>query len=393
MPPAVAEIPYPPSVVVEQEPSKLRDEAAIVDIDTFKYEEILKRPTTSASVCEGYAMVFPDGKSPHTMYPFALHDTIILPWDYTLKNGMMKLFARSCHGLSEGSGTACQPCRQLIKNETLENILTWIEDGVHENTGFAYHGFSGLQEMLRRKNQAIEFYQLRGLNQARKLLTKATALSDQKQLLMAIASGKASRVDRLISISLLQKKGARGLLASYMAAAEGYYNPKSFTEEEDMKALLLWKLDGNRVAEINHRANNAPSISYLRTCSTVPSIVSSHKQPTVDEVKANVEATFDGVLEVIHSQNRSKFVHMVLMFDELATEKRVRWDPKTNYFLGLCREHAHNTATEFTNEGDMEELFQRLDDGKVHHAGEMRSHVFASMRRHSLLPFGDLIYF
>ena len=144
-------------------------------------------------------------------------------------------------------------------------------------------------------------------------------------------------------------------------------------EEEDMKALLLWKLGGNRVAEINHRANDAPSISYLRTRSTVPSIVPSHKQPTVDEVRANVEATFDGVLEVIHSQNRSKFVHTVLMFNELATEKRVCWDPKTNYFLGLCREHAHNTAMEFTNEGDMEELFQTLDDGKVHHAGEVRN--------------------
>jgi hypothetical protein len=115
------------------------------------------------------------------------------------------------------------------------------------------------------------------------------------------------------------------LLASYMAAAEGYYNPKSFTEEEDMKALLLWKLGGNRVAEINHQANNAPSILYLRTHSTVPLIVPSHAQPTVDEVKANVEATFDGVLEVIHSQSHSKFVHGVLMFDELTTEKRVRW--------------------------------------------------------------------
>jgi len=348
-------------------------QSTIVDVDAFEYEEILKRPTTSVSACEGYAMIFPDGKSPHTTYPFALHDTIILPWDYALKNGMMKLFARSCRGLSEGSGTACRPCRQLVKNETLENILTRIEDGVHENTGFAYHGFSGLQEMLRRKNQLIEFYRLHGLNQARKLLAKATALSDQKRLLMAIASGRASRVDRLISIGLRQKKGARGLLASYMAAAEEYYNPKSFMEEEDMKALLLWKLGGNRVAEINHRANDAPSISYLRTRSTVPSIVPSHKQPTVDEVRANVEATFDGVLEVIHSQNRSKFVHTVLMFNELATEKRVCWDPKTNYFLGLCREHAHNTAMEFTNEGDMEELFQTLDDGKVHHAGEVRN--------------------
>ena len=193
---------------------------------------------------------------------------------------------------------------------------------------------------------------------------------------MAIASGKASRVDRLISINLRQRRGAHGLLASYMAAAEGYYNPKGFTEEEDLKALLLWKLGGNRVAEINHRANNAPSISYLRTRSTVPPIVPSHEQPTTKQVRANVKATFDGILDVVHSQNRSKFIHTVLMFDKLATEKRIRWDPKTNYFLGLCREHAHNTATEFVNEGDMEELFQRLDDGRVHYAGEVRK--FAS---------------
>ena len=62
---------------------------------------------------------------------------------------------------------------------------------------------------------------------------------------MAIASGRVSWVDCLINIGLYQKKGAHGLLALYMAAAEGYYNPKSFTEEEDMKALLLWKLGGN----------------------------------------------------------------------------------------------------------------------------------------------------
>ena len=59
---------------------------------------------------------------------------------------------------------------------------------------------------------------------------------------MAIASGKASRVDRLISLGLRQKKGAHGLLVSYLAAADGYYNPKTVMEEEDMKALLLCKL-------------------------------------------------------------------------------------------------------------------------------------------------------
>lgn len=348
-----------------------------IDVDAFESPKLLKR---SAGECEGYTVTFAEGKSPHTTYPFALHDTISLPWEYALKNGVMKLFARNCRGVSEGfGGTACQPCQHLIKNDKLRNILGRIEEGIHENTGFAYHGFNSLQQMLHQKNQSIEFYRLRGLNQARKLLAKATALSDQKRLLMAIASGKVCRVDRLISIGLRQKTGPRGLLASYMAAAEGYYNPKSFTEEEDMKALLLWKLGGNRVAEINHRANDAPSVSYLRTRSTVPAIVPSHEQPTIEQVMANVQATFNGVLDVIHGQNRSKLVHTVLMFDELATEKRVRWDPKTNYFLGLCREHAHNTAVEFINEDDLEELFQRLDDGRVHHTKEVRKFGSAAL--------------
>ena len=107
--------------------------------------------------------------------------------------------------------------------------------------------------MLHHRNQLIEFYRLCGLNQAKKLLIKAAAISDQKHLLMAIASGRVSQVDCLINIGLRQKKEVCGLLAwQALAAAEGYYNSKSFTEEEDMKALLLWKLGGNRVAEINH---------------------------------------------------------------------------------------------------------------------------------------------
>ena len=81
----------------------------------------------------------------------------------------------------------------------------------------------------------------------------------------------------------------------------------------------------------------------------VPPIIPFHEQPTVEQVTVNVEATFDGVLDVIHEKNPSKFVQTVLMFDKIATEKRIHWD---------------NTATEFVNEDDMEELFQKLDDAR-----------------------------
>jgi hypothetical protein len=272
----------------------------------------------------------------------------------------------------------------------LENILTRINEGVHENAGYAYYGFSALSEVLRRRTQQLRISELQGLNQAKRLLPKATALSDQKRLLMAIASGKVNRVERILSIGLCQKKGARGLLASYVAAAEGHYRPKSFTEEEDMKALLLWKLGGNRIAQINHGANGTPSVSYLRIRSTVPPIIPSHKSPTMHEVQINVDASLHSVLDVVHAQInlKSKVLHTVLMFDEIAAEKRIRWDPKTNFFLGVCRQHANRTSMEFINEGDMEELFRCLDDGVVHYAAEVRTFHFSY-----LLPYRALIGF
>jgi hypothetical protein len=91
---------------------------------------------------------------------------------------------------------------------------------------------------------------------------------------------------------------------------------------------------------------------------------------------------------VIHDELSSKFIHTVLMFDKIATEKRICWDSKTNYFLGLCREHAHNIATEFINEDDMEELFRGLDDGLVHHVGEVRTFSFASVAVQIYFCFG-----
>ena len=323
----------------------------------FEFEGSLEPMNALAILCKGYTLGFSNGKSPHTSYPFALHDTMVLPWDYALRNGVMSLFARTCTRLAKNGGDSCQPCQLLRRNKALEKILTRMEEGVHEKAVYAYYGFLALAELLCRKTQQVQISELRGLNQAKKLLSKATVLSDQKRLLMAIASGKVNRVDRLLAIGLRQKKGARGLLASYIAAAEGHYHPKSFTEEEDMKALLLWKLGGNRVAQINHRANGAPSISYLRTRSTVPAVVPSHKFPMVQEVETNVDLTLHSVLDVVRSQVKLKVLHTVVMFDEIATEKRIRWDPKTNFFLGVCRQHASKTSMEFVNEGDMEELF------------------------------------
>jgi hypothetical protein len=115
----------------------------------------------SANICKGYALIFPDQQSPHNSYPFALHGHLELPWDYTVCNGQMNLFARSCPRLLEKDGIdSCCACQNLLKNKTLEGILTRIEEGANENVPFAYHSFRTLIEMLHQKNHQIEFYRL-----------------------------------------------------------------------------------------------------------------------------------------------------------------------------------------------------------------------------------------
>lgn len=102
----------------------------------------------------------------------------------------------------------------------------------------------------------------------------------------------------------------------------------------------------------------------------MPPIIPSHGCPTTIEIEKNIKACFESMKEVL--ENR-KVVHQVLMLDEIATEKRLRWDHLTNYFLGVCRQHADNVSLEFNSELDMEELFRALAAGNAHYAAEVRS--------------------
>ena len=145
----------------------------------------------------------------------------------------------------------------------------------------------------------------------------------------------------MISVGLCQKKGVHGLLASVMAAAQGRYHPRSYTEEEDTYFLLIWRLSGNHVAGINHCAGLGLSVPYLRSHSIVPALIPSNGQPTIDQITMNVQSSLESILDVIQEQIKGKTLHTVVILDELATKKPIRWDPKSNMFLGVCWEHGY----------------------------------------------------
>jgi hypothetical protein len=128
-------------------------------------------------------------------------------------------------------------------------------------------------------------------------------------------------------------------------------------------------MGGNRLASFGNKALGLLSVSALRTRKIVPPIIPSHGKPSTFEIEANIQGSFESVMEVVKAEGG--ILHAVLMFDELATEKRIRLDRKRDLFLGVCRQHGHRTCLQFVNTEDMEELFQSLDDGEVHYAAEV----------------------
>jgi hypothetical protein len=68
-----------------------------------------------------------------------------------------------------------------------------------------------------------------------------------------------------------------------------------------------------------------------------------------------------------------KTIDLVLMLDDIALEKRLRWDDRTNHFLGLCREHASKTSIVFESEHDLDDAMECLKDGSVHYATEVHT--------------------
>ncbi|KAG6848307.1 hypothetical protein H0H93_001364, partial [Arthromyces matolae] len=336
----------------------------VIDIDDFEVRAVTSQPTPP-NKCKGYTLPIPDGQTPHSSYPFALHDSTSLPWDYAVIQNKMILHAHACD-LTPGAHESCFACRNLSKNSIIIGILERMEHGIAPNTKYMYHGFSSLCTLVRRGLARVRQLQLTGLNQARKLIGQSTTLSDYKRLTLAIASGKYERVDRLMHIAVRQRRGVRGILSLYNAAAKGVYKPKSFTEEDDMRGILLWRLGGNRIAHIAHRALGLPSLTTLRTRSVMPPIIISPSQPTIEEVRKNTESSIRSVAEYFDGS----VVHVVLMLDEIATERRFRWDNRTNNFLGVCREHSERVALQFTTEQDLEELFRSQDEGDIHAAAE-----------------------
>ncbi|TFY53533.1 hypothetical protein EVG20_g10072 [Dentipellis fragilis] len=318
--------------------------------------------------CAGHIITFPPSRSPNANYPFMLHDVRALPWDYELRNGIFVVRSRTCSRFASTSGM-CKPCIALKTNSMLNGIIDRMKNGVHQNAPYAYHGLGGLIEVARRKNNVIDTYRLQRLNNARKIVGLEGVVDIHKQILLAISSQRIQRIDRVFRAGFSRRLGLHAMLVMVKKAADGTYHPKGYEEEDDLQALLFLRLGGARVADIAHRIFGTPATSTIRQRTSIPLLLSSPSTPTLSEIRHNVEATFQDMSGLLTGSPGSA-MHAVLMFDELATEKRPRWDDKTNKILGICRECGKGRCLDFSSMDDLQLLFEDLEKGTIHLASE-----------------------
>lgn len=330
------------------------------------------------SFCPGIPISFPDGQSVHSAYPFGLHDILGDPWDYAVTRGQLVLHASACKKIVAPDAGPCNACVYLSKHDgNLAGIRERLETGVHENSRLVYHGIGNLVKIIRAKTGEIRALRLRKLNDAAKLTRKAVTIDHLKQFVMAVASGKVERVDRLVRTALAQGAGPQKIVSLMDQAARGVYHPKGYTEEDDLRGILLWRLGGARVAGIGQRALGLPSVSTLRRRTLIKPLVVSSGQPKIAEIEANVINTFDAIRDEMEKERENghfNILHQVFCIDEVKVNTRARVCPLTNKILGPCREHVGKTSVEFSSEKEVYMLVEAIARGEVHMAVDVSDH-------------------
>ncbi|KAJ7464012.1 hypothetical protein FB451DRAFT_1492107 [Mycena latifolia] len=318
-------------------------------------------------------IIFPHGQNQHIDYPFGLHAKFPLSWDYHSEGDKFFIRSISCSRSAPSFPTPCKKCQAVKNDPMLLGILDRMRNGIKPSTPNVWFPIGGLLEKLSRNNEEIKALRLTKLNDARKLVVKVAELDLHKQLMMAIASGDVQRVVPLLQAGLSNGESVQALLERfYRACVDVYregpaYNPKGFTEDDYMIGLCVLRLGGARLADILHRALGLPGLTTLRKHAVIRPLRASPGRPTVAEIEENIDAYTEG--EDLPT-GPPRIVHRVVMLDEIAVERRARWDDKTNMILGACREHCANVPLEFATVDDATSFFDALQKEEIHLATE-----------------------
>src|SRR5271168_526007 len=157
-------------------------------------------------------------------------------------------------------------------------------------------------------------------------------------------------------------------------AARRAYSPRGYQIADFQRAFLIYKLGGRSAANIAHKALGTPSIDATKRHIMTAPLQSSSGFPTVAELEFNLSTCYPPHLQDICSDEPQRVQGMTMAVDKLKVQERLRWDPRSNHILGVCREHGGclgASALEFRSIVQADAVLTGLKDKFIHFATEV----------------------
>ena len=247
-------------------------------------------------------------------------------------------------------------------------------DGADQNTPWSFLSAGQMVSSLRQKTLIINRLKLQALNAARKIGIRNRHLAAWKRLSMAIGREDIPRIRSLMATQ--QRAGASvfTILEKIDQAARRAYTPLGYEIADFQRAFLIYKLGGRAAANIAHKALGTPSIDAMKRHIMTAPLQSSSGFPTVGELESNLSICYPPHPQDISLGKPQRVQGMTMAVDELKVQERLRWDPRSNRILGVCREHGGclgASALEFRSIVQADAVLTGLKDKIIHFATEV----------------------
>ena len=319
--------------------------------------------------CPGYRLSFPEKQTPFGSYPFLLHEVKNLSWTIATSREHNDLILRShnCFGTAP-EGKSCSRCCMLHDDSIIMGIRHRSIEGAHEKTNWVYLTPAQTRDALKRKTEENNRLKLNSLNLLKTIGVRNKNVAGWKRLSIAIAHENIPRIRSLLAANHRAGASVFKILEDVDRAARRAYTPKGYDVADYELAFLMYKIGGRATANIAHRALGTPSIDTAKRHVSTSPIIPSPGFPTSAELQANLAICYPKN-DVSHSAKSIKGITMQV--DEIKIQERLRWEPKSNVILGVCREHGSYCALEFRSVYQADRLLDCLKSKTVHLATEV----------------------
>ena len=314
----------------------------------------------------------------YSMYPFAIHSPDVAPTNTTVSNFVPidgYIFSQECldrkKRLENTGESICDNCMNLETLNSYQSIVSrsLMDDAemITSNISNKFFTHNQLVAKVKKQDNKIKELRLADFNNKKKLSVLNKKLSMHNRFLLTLTEKDVPRLKQLISVCVRQKQGIAYILQKLQKAIAGMYSPKGYNQDDRDLAAYVLISGGPRLLHVLHQTSGLASLSTAyRDIDNANILKDCNITASTTDVNAQIATNVEKVIKE-HKEAKSAWS---LKVDEIAVDKRLRYNSKTNGIVGLCAQHSTKDDVIFANAQQACNLENQLIDGSLHLATE-----------------------